>query len=424
MCKSEKKLNVLIHGFGSLNAGIIRKLKKSVLLNNIYIIANNNIEDIDCIYIGSPKTIKFKDLKVLIKQNNIDFVILFDEIYNSLGLTDYYINTLKIPIIGITKEWAVLENSKMTGKEFMSFHNIKTPNFAVINNTNELKDIILKFGLPIVIKNNFLQGGYGSYICKNMQSALDITRRLLKEFNYCLAEKYIAGEEISQQYFWDRNTLLPLLPVKDFKKDNDGLNTGGLGSYIPIVLDSNKQKILNNYNQHLQDVFAKTQPNFTGIFTVNLIFTDKEVFTLEFNMRPGITEFETFIEHLESDLLELFYNCATEKLENANIKYKKGITGCIALLHKNYKKEKMQKYYISLKRGITAIDNNIKINLNINKFDTNHNALISSKKHFLSVLCTDSINPFRKIYKFLDTFESKDIYYRKDIGIQNEKQAV
>ncbi len=417
MSRIQKKLNILIHDLGSLNYGIIRKFKESNLLGNIYIISKNQIEDIDCIYIGTPSNITFKELKTIIKEKNIDFAIIFNELYSSLGLTDYYFNTLKLPLIGVKKFWFDLETSKFDSKSFMNANNIKTPDFFVIKNLPQLEQAVLKLGFPLVIKNNCLQAGFGSYICKDKKTAIRITKKLLKHYDFCIAEKFIIGDEISQQYFWDKNTLLPLLPVKDFKKDNKGLNTGGMGSYTPVKLNEKEENLLTEYNNKLEKIFKTLKPDFTGIFTVNLLFSEKEVYTLEFNMRPGITEFETTIEHIQSDILELFYNCATGHLKDTQITYKNGITGCIALAHKDYSKQKLQKCVISLKRKLSPIDNDIRINWNIASFDIKKNILISSSHRFLSVLCTDSINPFRKIYKFLDTFEAKDIYYRKDIGV-------
>ena len=129
-------------------------------------------------------------------------------------------------------------------------------------------------------------------------------------------------------------------------------------------------------------------------------------------MRPGITEFETTIEHISSDLLELLYNCATGSLQNSVITYKEGITGCVALVHKEYSRQICRKRKVILEKQINPIDNEIKINLNI----PSDNNMIYTNKRILSVLCTDNTNPFSKIYKYLDTIKTKNLYYRKDIG--------
>ena len=119
-----KKLNILMHGIGSVGSGIIRKFKESNLLDNIYLISDYPDNNDDCIYVGKASNIKFGELKSLIKEKNIDFVIIFDELYSLFGLVDYYQKEINIPIIGIQKDWFLLESSKIIGKNFFKKHNM------------------------------------------------------------------------------------------------------------------------------------------------------------------------------------------------------------------------------------------------------------------------------------------------------------
>ena len=353
-----KKLNILMHGIGSVGSGIIRKFKESNLLDNIYLISDYPDNNDDCIYVGKASNIKFGELKSLIKEKNIDFVIIFDELYSLFGLVDYYQKEINIPIIGIQKDWFLLESSKIIGKNFFKKHNILTPDYMIIDNEKDIDNAISEYGFPFVIKKVSLGAGFGSHIYNDKKSAQKYVKKLLKEDNYCIAEKFINGKEISVQYFWDKKNLLPLLPVKDFKKtnnQNNGINTGGLGSYIPVLMTEEEENLLKAYNEKIEKILKEEKADFTGIFTSNLLFSENNIYTLEFNMRPGITEFETAIEHIESDLLELFYNCVKGKLENCTISYKNGITGCIAIAHKDYVKQKNTKNCITYPHQIERI---------------------------------------------------------------------
>lgn len=418
---NKRTINILIHDLGSVNLGIIRKIKESKITSNIYIISNYQVYNIDCTYIGKSKNITSGQLKEVIKKYNIDFVIVFNEVYSAKGLVDYYREVIKIPIIGTTRKWFKLESSKIEGKTFMIENGIKTPEYEIITNIKETDKIISSFGLPVVIKDNNLRAGFGSYICQNTTECKKAVKRIkvlskkYKNDNSFIIEKFVKGKELSQQYMWDEKTLIPFLPVKDYKREkenNKGINTGGLGSYTPINLTEEEQKLLDEYNKNLAEIFQKIKPEFTGIFTVNLLFAEENIYTLEINMRPGITEFETTIEHISSDLLELLYNCATGSLQNSVITYKEGITGCVALVHKEYSRQICRKRKVILEKQINPIDNEIKINLNI----PSDNNMIYTNKRILSVLCTDNTNPFSKIYKYLDTIKTKNLYYRKDIG--------
>lgn len=418
MNETNKKINVLIHTFNALTHGIIRKIKDSKLLGNIYIISNNKPFDVDCIYLGSFSNIKFGELKKIVKEKEIDFAISFQESYSISGLINFFQEKINLPAIGVTKEWFELEYSKLKGKEFMAANGIVSPEYVTVEKIDELENAISSFGLPIVIKNNFLEAGFGAHICKDKKSALKFAKKIIKEHKFCIAEKFVQGFEISQQYFWDKNTLLPMLPVKDFKRPNDNtdsVNTGGLACYTPVMLTENENKLLEKYNLKLSEIFKKEKPDFTGIFTANLLFTSDKLYTLEFNMRPGIAEFETLIEHLDCDLLKILYNCAYNNL-NEILQYKEGITGCITVAHKDYLKHKVVKAVdISLKKNILPWDNDIKLNFNA-KFNSKNKKLNFLKiQRFLSVICTDRIDPFSKIYDYLDNIDSKKIYYRKNI---------
>lgn len=418
---NKRTINILIHDLGSVNLSIIKKIKESKITSNIYVISNHQVYNIDCTYIGKSKNITFVQLKEVIKKYNIDFAIVFNEAYSAKGLVDYYREVIKIPIIGTTRKWFKLESSKIEGKTFMIENGIKTPEYEIITNIKETDKIINSFGLPVVIKDNNLRAGFGSYICQNKTECKKAVKKIkvlskkYKNDNSFIIEKFVKGKELSQQYMWDEKTLIPFLPVKDYKREkenNKGINTGGLGSYTPINLTEEEQKLLDEYNKNLAEIFQKIKPEFTGIFTVNLLFAEENIYTLEINMRPGITEFETTIEHISSDLLELLYNCATGSLQNSVITYKEGITGCVALVHKEYSRQICRKRKVILEKQINPIDNEIKINLNI----PSDNNMIYTNKRILSVLCTDNTNPFSKIYKYLDTIKTKNLYYRKDIG--------
>ncbi len=364
----------------------------------------------------------FGQVKDAVKNYNIDFVIIFNEKYCEKDFVDYYREIIKIPIIGITRKWFKIESSKIEGKSFMMENGIKTPEYKIITDIKKADDVIKSFGIPVVIKDNNLRAGFGTYIClnkKDCEHAIQKIKKTSKKYNIdniFIIEKFVKGKELSQQYIWDEKKLIPFLPVKDYKREKDnnqGVNTGGMGSYTPVELTKKEQSLLEQYNRKFTEIFQKIKPEFTGIFTANLLFTEDEIYTLEINMRPGITEFEASIEHINSDLLELLYNCATGNLKDSIITYKEGITGCVALAHKNYPKQMFQKCKLILTKCLNPIDNEVKVNFNI---PSDNNNIIYTNKRILSVLCTDKTDPFNKIYKYLDTIKTKDLYYRKDIG--------
>ena len=260
MNSETKKLNVLMHGFGTLGNAIARNIENSPLLENFYVLAQNTPQNTKAIHIGSGKELSIGDLKKFLKEKEIDFAISFHEMFTLRGLIEFYNNELKVPIIGCPQEWFYLEYSKCFCKEFMNRNNIKTADYMPIYHKSDADFAIKNFGLPIVIKNEHLQAGFGSYVCNTKKECEEAIKKNLKDFDFCLAEKFLVGEEITQQYIWDKENLVTLQPVRDLKKAQIGnkyINTGGLASYTPITLSDEQKKQLEEYNQKLEDLFKK-----------------------------------------------------------------------------------------------------------------------------------------------------------------------
>lgn len=410
-------------GYNSTTYPLFKKLKESNIVSEIFIITKqkeNPLYSNLCTYIGSPEKIKIKELKTFINNHNINLAITFREDYSKSGLVDFYRNTLNIPIIGVTKNWFELEYSKKFCKEFLVNNNLLTPDYMIINNLDDLNSAIQNFGLPIVIKNNFLQAGFGSHICFDKKDSIKITKNLINTFSFCIAEKFIKGEEISQMYLWDEHSLIPFDTVRDFKKlkvkDKD-INTGGLACFSPVHLSNEKSKMLDSYNQQLSDIFNTLKPDFTGIFTANLLFTDDNVYTLEFNMRPGISEFETLIERMDFDLAELLYMASLNKADKNIIKYKKGTTACISVIHKNYFKQQKRIRKININQILTVNLNKLSINPNFIQIKNQpDNIKYNEARPIYTVLNTSINNPFLDIYDYLKNIRNKNFYFKQNIG--------
>ena len=421
----DNKLNVLIYRIGSLSSSLIRHFNSSPLINKVYVLEDNDTPLMNFEWFGSGKDTTIGKYKEFLKEKNIDFVIVNREDYLVSGIIDFHQKQIGIPVIGASKQWFDLEASKIYGKNFMLRQNIKNPDYRIVYDKNQIKDIIKEFSLPLVIKNNNLMAGFGSYICRTKGECIKKAKEIIKDYSFCIAEKYIKGSEITQHYIWDENTLIPLMPVKDFKAFKGGdkvINTGGMGSYTPVNLTDKQVSMLNEYNERLKQIFNELKPNFTGIFAVNLLFSDNDLYTLEFNMRPGITEFETLIELFDFDLLELYYNIALKQAHKTPVKYKNNlISGCVTVVDKHFIDRKNKNVKFPLEKLIPVNSEDILINYHCSDVDKNNfiNADISKKLY--TVVNTDSKNPFDMIYKYLDKVKCSNVYYRKDIGDVYEK---
>ena len=200
--------------------------------------------------------------------------------------------------------------------------------------------------------------------------------------------------------------------------NNEGINTGSMGSYVPVKLTDGKKALINKYVKKLEEVFQEVKPNFTGVFASDLIFTEENIYNLEFNMRPCTPEFEVLIEHIDSDLLEIMYKTAVSELEGVEINYKPGITGAVNVVHKDYKyfPNIVETRKIKIPKNFLKGSKDIVINFNIKDIDEKGNAKIYTNINIFVIMKNDSKNPFPDLYEYISRIKDKNIYYRTDIG--------
>ncbi len=356
----------------------------------------------------------------LIKEKDINLIIVFDSGFSKMGFVNYFKYNLGIPTIGITRYWLQLETSKRFGKEFMLKNEIPTSEYSIVNDIRDLKEKIVDFGLPLVLKDDRPCYGFGSHICKTEKECFKIAKKLLKENKFFIVERFIYGEEVTLQMLWDGNKIVPLAPVRDYKRlkrNNEGINTGSMGCYLPVNLSDKKQKMMQEYVEKLENVFVKIKPNFTGIFASDLIFTEEEVFNLEFNMRPCTPEFEAFIYHMNNDLVKILYDTATGNAKEINFDYKSGTTACVNVFHKDYVKHslKEKKKKIKISRALVSEYENIMIDADFDRFGKDE-VTVSTHIRAFAVLNNDEVDPLPAIYKHLERITDKNLIYRDDIG--------
>ena len=392
-------------------------IRKKIYLNTIEaapLITDSNIE--------YCRLVTLQDCKDFVVQKKIELVVVLTIALTKEGLVNFFKYNLNLPVIGVTKDWMKLESSKLFGKKFMQKYNIKTPDYIELKELKDIEEAIRKFDLPLVIKDDGLCAGLGTHICDSKENCIKIFENIISKNRKCLAERYIKGEEITLHLIWDGKNITPLEPVRDYKRlkdNNKGINTGSMGCYCPVKLSNEKLKLIDVYVERLNNIFQKIKPDFKGIFVSGLMLTENSLYTLEFNMRPGLPEFDVLTVHLQNNIFNLFSKIEQSNLSKNDLIYKKGITGCVNAVYKDYElyTDNPQNKIISLDRNdLLLYKDNLYINTFINEFSENNKAIINPHNPVLSIIKNDINNPFEDIYQYLTKLGNKDLYYRKDIG--------
>jgi phosphoribosylamine--glycine ligase len=168
---------------------------------------------------------------------------------------------------------------------------------------------------PAVIKADGLAAGKGVIIAEDEIQAAEALDELLVARKFgterVVIEEHLVGEELSLLALCDGDVALPLASAQDYKRifdDDQGPNTGGMGSYSPVPgVDAERaSEICEAVHQPVLRELARRGVPFRGVLYAGLMMTADGFRVLEFNVRFGDPETQAILPRLRSDLLELF----------------------------------------------------------------------------------------------------------------------
>ena len=254
-------------------------------------------------------------------------------------------NKNELPIFGPTQEAARLETSKSWAIKFMESHNIPCPKSIIIADRqmalHYTENAVWK---EIVIKADGLTAGKGVFLPDSKEEAIVAVNRIFnKEFDEGLKiifQERLMGEERSLLAFISGKTIIPLLPVKDYKrlKDGDkGPNTGSMGAFAPAPMDGRSMRYI--YDKILRpavDGMREEGFPFKGTLYTAIMMTSKGPVVLEFNVRPGDPETQPLMMLFESDLLQAMKNTVDGSLKRNDIIFRQGASVCVVLAAEGY----------------------------------------------------------------------------------------
>jgi phosphoribosylamine--glycine ligase len=336
--------NALIIGTGGREHALGWKISKNKNVKKVFY-ANGNggtHNNVQILPNEIEKLLNFaKDKKCL--------TIVGPELPLSLGIVDLF-NLEEIPIFGPTRNASMLETSKKYSKNFMEQNLVPTSEFQTFNDSAKAIDYINKIDYDAVIKADGLASGKGVYVTSNKQEAVAAIELLLnaKKFGNSsqniVIEKRIIGEEISIIAICDGKSFLILEPCRDHKRafnNNTGPNTGGMGSFSP-VLDIKEEEIHHIskkvFEPTISGMINKGNP-FKGFLYAGLII-EKETrkpHVLEFNVRMGDPECQPLMMRMESDLFEYIESALQQSIDSVKpIEWKKKHSVCVVMASKGY----------------------------------------------------------------------------------------
>jgi phosphoribosylamine--glycine ligase len=280
------------------------------------------------------------------EENRIDLTVVGPEIPLSEGIVDVF-RSRGLAIMGPTRLAAELESSKTFAKEVMVCADVPTARFVVCESAPEARRAVCQLGTPIVIKADGLAAGKGVSICRTPAEADAAIAAIMEDRLHgeagarVLVEEFLTGEEVSVLAFVSGENVVLMPPSQDHKAawDGDqGPNTGGMGAYAPVprVDDELLTQVRSQILLPIVRTMSCLGRPYSGILYAGLMLTDRGPQVLEFNCRFGDPETQVIIPKIESDLAEVLWAVATDRLGEVQVQWNTQSTVCVVLASDGY----------------------------------------------------------------------------------------
>ena len=356
----------------------------------------------------------FERIKTFVADQAIDMVVVGPEdplvrgIYDELRADS---RTAHVPVIGPSRQGAVLEGSKDFAKAFMKRHHIPTARYETFDGTtlDEGMRFLETLQPPYVLKADGLAAGKGVLIVPTLEEAKHEFREMLSGmFGNASAkvviEEYLSGIECSVFVLTDGRHYQILPEAKDYKRIGEhdtGPNTGGMGSVTPVPFATPEwmAKVEERIIRPTVDGLAAEGIDYKGFIFFGLINVDGEPMVIEYNCRM-------------SDIVDLFEGVAHGDLDQRRVVFDERAAVCVMLVSGGYPQEYVKGYPIS---GLDQVEGSIVFHSGTALKD---GQVVTAGGRVIAVSSygKDKEEALRKSFEQAQKIGFTDRYFRRDIG--------
>lgn len=338
-------MKILIVGSGGREHAIAASVAKSPKADKIYCAPGNaGIGQIaECVPIGA---MEFDKLVTFAKEKEIDLTIIGMDDPLVGGIVDAF-EAAGLRVFGPRKNAAILEGSKAFSKDLMKKYNIPTAAYENFDDAEKALAYLETTNFPIVLKADGLALGKGVLICNTLEEAKDGVKSIMldKQFgtagNRMVIEEFMTGREVSVLSFVDGKTIKTMTSAQDHKRAKDGdqgLNTGGMGTFSPSPFYTEEVDAFCKEHIYQATVGAMAAEGraFQGIIFFGLMLTPKGPRVLEYNARFGDPEAQVVLPRMKNDIVDVLEACIDGRLDEIDLQFEENAAVCVVLASDGY----------------------------------------------------------------------------------------
>lgn len=322
-------MNVLIVGSGAREHALAWKLRQSPRLTDLFVAPGNA----GTAAIARNLQVNTSDIDSLCRvasDHRADLVVVGPEAPLSVALVDR-LSAQGIAAFGPTQAAARIESSKSFAKALMARCGIPTGRTATFSNLTDARNYVESLAAAPVVKADGLAAGKGVFVCDSKEEALAALDLMMGDAavfgeagRTVLVEERLSGREVSAHAFTDGVAVAPMPFACDYKRaldGDEGPNTGGVGAYSPALWldEAVEQYIHQQITEAAVTAMAAEGTPYSGVLYPGLIVTPEGPKVLEFNCRFGDPEAQVLLPRLRSDLLEICWAVANNRLAEAEV---------------------------------------------------------------------------------------------------------